>query len=752
MAFDITQNALNASKGSDLIPNIVLEIDGISQLFGAALIQSFIRYGDPDLEYGEGDVYGGLRPILNQKPYISFDKGTSTTISQQLHPEKGTSDSVSSVKIAMIDFNGELTKIFAPDETQSPPFDVLGRRARIYFGFQNTAWPEDYITVFRGNIESLDQASGLMSLQINAPDNKKKGVIFQPEERELTLAMTSGDTVLNIDDTTNYLDPTTTGPSGSIDPDLKYYVRVDDELIQYTAKTGTQLQGLVRGQFGTTPSVHDSDTSVESLYVISGNAIDLALKFMMSGRGGFYQEDVDVSAFLKVSPTDVVPETIYFKQIDLFAKYGITVGDYVSITGATNGANNVSLIPIVAITKTEDGSFLTLPVGTGLIQENTTAALISFRSRYDVWPQGAAMHADEVDIEEHNFIKRIFLSETEQYRFFLYEEIELKEFIGEQIYNPLSAYSVPRKAQSSIGYHKAGLIPGGFIPKVSSSNVTNAPKLKITRSTSKNFYNAVLYKFDENILEVDKFIKYNSTLSTDSRNRIDVGSRTLTIASKGLRSDLQGEVLSNNATANRLQKYKFGAEFIRKIKLDLKTGFQVEIGDLVLLDISSLQISDKNSGTRAGESRLFQIDNKSFNMRSGEVIVDLVDTNFDKDTRFGLISPASYVKTGLTERTFIISPSFNTTQFGTNEFLKYENYIGTTMRVRNDDFSINGTAQLIGLSGNTVTLGSDLGFIPTANMIFEFADYDTQSEDVKLIYVSMSDTVFADGKQQYQML
>jgi len=55
------------------------------------------------------DTYGGLRQIAGNLPYVSFEKGTSTSIKQQLNPEKGTANSITSMQIALIDNNGELT-------------------------------------------------------------------------------------------------------------------------------------------------------------------------------------------------------------------------------------------------------------------------------------------------------------------------------------------------------------------------------------------------------------------------------------------------------------------------------------------------------------------------------------------------------------------------------------------------------------------------------------------------------------------
>ena len=111
-----------------------------------------------------------------------------------------------------------------------------------------------------------------------------------------------------------------------------------------------------------------------------------------------------------------------------------------------------------------------------------------------------------------------------------------------------------------------------------------------------------------------------------------------------MRTALTGDTLAATATGRRLRKYKFCAEFIENVQVQFSTGFRLETGDIVLVDLNSLNISDiQEGGTRNGASRLFQIDNKSIDFRTGNVILKLVDTNFDKDSRLGLISPASLV-------------------------------------------------------------------------------------------------------------
>ncbi len=764
MAFDITTNSLNASLQSNIEPQIVLQIDGFTKIYGALDIKKFIQYGDAGLTYGSSPVYGGLNSVANQSPYISFSGpggGTSTTIRQQLQVDKGLGDSISSISVVLIDKDGEVSKeLVTPDETQTPTFDILGRRAKLWIGFANVAWPEDFFVIFRGTIDSVDVGAGFVKVNLNSPDSKKKGQIFTRATNTLDGAITSGATVMTLDDASDFLDPTFTGPSGTIDSDLSYYVQIDNEIIKYEAKSATQLQTLTRGTFGTTAAAHSDGASVESIYVLGGdsggNTLDLALKLMLSGVNGAYEEDRAVTSFVRVDGTSLVDNAIFFKSLDIVKEFNVTVGDFVTTTGATNAANNVTNVVIQAITETTQGTYITLGSAATLVDEPSTSAVIDFRSQYDVFPVGAEMIPDEVDIAEHLNLKLLFLNNDDDYQFLLRDEIELKSFLSEQIYNPVGAFSLPRKARASAGFHLAGLLPGGTIKQINNTNVKNASKLRIQRSTSKNFFNATVYKIDEKFLEEDKFETVITSINTDSRTRIPVGVRPLIINAKGLRTIMGGANIANSATSRRLNKYKFGAEFLKGVKLNFKTGFDLEVGDVVLFDFSTLQVTDiKEAGVRSGENRLMQVDNKSINIRTGEISLDLVDTNFEADNRFGLISPASFVKSGTDTQNFVIESSFNTTQFGQNEFRKWENFIGSEVTVRSTDGATTGSAVLQQISGNAIQVATSLGFTPSAGQIMVFSTYQAAQplENVKLLYVFQFDGVsFPDSDPSYKML
>lgn len=745
MAFELTESAELASQQTSIKPILILEIDGISTLFGAVAIKKFVRVGDEDLFVGDSWTIGGLAEIEDQSPLITFSSGgTSTSISQNLLLDKGKGESISTMQITVVDKNQEITNLISPGKVVT---DIMGRKCRVWFGFQQTAWKEDFLIIFRGSIQAVDSGAGFVTFTISAPDQKKKSELFIKLDTELSASMGSGDSVANVLDTSKFLLPIT-GPSGSIDTDLKTCIRIDNEIMRYEAKSGTQFQTLTRGYLGTAAVAHSSGANVESYYRIEGNGVDLALKLMHSGLNDYYIKDKPVSSFNVISATDIRPNIIFFDGLNVFQEYGVTVGDFITTTGATNGANNVSLKEVINFEIVDTGTFLEID-GVSFVDETDSPALISFRSRYDVWPEGLRMGSDEVDVTQHERIRGQYLSSF-GFDFSIQDEIDGRDWLAEQIYNPMGAFSLPRNAQSSMGIHTPPL-PNQNIRTIDWQNVTNAKNLKIKRSLSKNFYNGILYKFEQDRLEEDDFGRGVLTVDGQSLTQIPVGRKVLTIEAAGMRDALQGASLATTATSRRLSKYRYGAEYLDSVKVAaFRDGFKVEVGDIVMMDIGSLKVSDIQSGTRAGDARLFECVNKTLNLTNGEVTLSLVDTSFDKDSRRALVGPSSVVKSGIDQKTFVIEPSYSS-KYLTNEWKKWAGLVGTKIHIHSADYAQSGFATLSSVSGNTITLGADLGFVPSAGMVMRAAPYIEQRETIKIIYAYISDGVlnFADGKPPY---
>jgi hypothetical protein len=377
--------------------------------------------------------------------------------------------------------------------------------------------------------------------------------------------------------------------------------------------------------------------------------------------------------------------------------------------------------------------------------------LVEVRSQWDTLPDGLKMHGDEIDVTEHLRWFNLFLSSVE-YDFRLADSIEnAKEFIEQQIYSPMAAYSLPRKSRASMGYH-IGPIPGQGIVTFDQSNIKNPSRVKIRRSTNKQFYNEIVYKFDEDILEEDKFLSGYIAISETSKGRIRGANKPFIISAKGIRAELAGDAIVQIQSLRRLKRYEFAAE-VFTFEAFLADSFGVEIGDVIVFDGRELQLPDSKTGLKGIAPRFLEVQNKDFQIKTGDVKFEAVDTSFDGSARYGLISPSSRIKVGFSASQFLIEQHFSS-RYGVNEFRKWQKLKRPAVKVRNSDFSTLGTTVITQANSNTITVDPPLEFTPTEGMILEFSDYSDPNltDQQRLSYAWMKDSEFDDETQQYQML
>lgn len=735
MAFTLTDNTLYESQQVAKEPIIVLKIDGVNTLYGSGTILKRIRIGDEDLLIGDDWEIGGINEYANQAKYISLD-GSTTSINQQLDIEKGRGSSISSMEISLIDFNSEITELVSPGVVVA---DVLGRKCKVYLGFaQNTTLNEDYIIIFRGIIDNVLSEQGRIKLNISSPDQKKRNNIFSSAEGYVNEALDNSETTITVDNATNLLLPIV-GPSGGTDTSFTSYIRVDDEIIKFTGISTNDLTTCTRAQLATTAAAHDNEADWKSFYRLEGNGIDLALKIMLSGWEGAFVEDVDVTNYNATLDGTPLTNIAYFSGVNIELEYGLTVGDYFKSSGATNAGNNISTwSEITAITVDDNGSYIEVD-GVTFVEELGTAGVCQFRSQYDVLPSGCKMSPDEVDIEEHLRLKSLYLSSFD-FDFYLKDTItNAQEFIEKELYKPMGAYSLPRKTRSSLGFF-VGPLPGIGIKILDEDNVTNPQNLKTKRSLTKNFANTIVYKYEIDALE-DKFLRGVITTSATSLSRIDVGQRALVIEAKGMREDLNGQNLATAYSNRRLDRYKFGAEFIDGIDVTYEFGFNIEIGDIISLDGSNLNLIDTTNGIRGMGQRYFEIINKKMDIKRGKITLDLLDTSFDTTGKYGLISPSSRVISGASQYEFTID-NYYSSVYGANEYRKWNPFSNPRVKVRSSNFTTRfGQSYITNITtSNVVTVSDALGFTPQSGDVMELADYDFTgvTDEIKLLYVHLS--------------
>jgi len=737
----ISNNAARILDSINIEPVLVLEIEGYDSLFGVAAIIRLIRIGDPGLEIGSEWVIGGSTFVEGQKPYIALGGGgnTTTTISQQLQPDKGAVSSVSAVTVSLVDKNSEVTRLISPG---LEVVEILGRKCNLYVGFASGNYPEDYSLLFSGFISDIESNPGMINLTINHPDEKKRQDIFPRIETTLAEPLDASETAVDVASTAGMLLPMA---------NVRTFLKVDNEYIEYTGIAGNTLTGCTRGAItgegGGVAAAHNNGAKSQTFYILEDLAIDMALKIMLSGSGEF-ATDVEITNFNQVETINDIPNSIFFVGIDVADKYGIVPGDFITTSGTALGANDAVDKPILTITKVTDGSYLTVGDVT-FVAEPSTAGVIAFRSQYDVYPSGLGMTPQDVDVPRHEYLKNTFLGSINM-RFYLKDTEEGKEFIEKQIYLPMACYSLPRKTRSSVGIHVAP-IPTDTPLILDKNNIKKPSKIKLRRSLGKNFYNVIVYKYDEKLVD-DKFEA--GLIYTDAQSIDEIGKRQVfAIEARGLRTDLQAATISNTAANRRLDRYRRGAEYVENLEVLFRDGMVIEPGDIVVFDPTDLFVSNTADGTRQKPQKFFEVINKSMNLRDGSVTLSITDTSFDATRRYGLISPSSKVANGLSATQFVIKPSYSQ-KYGPDEFRKWDKYIGAYVKVHSEDHSVIGYSYISAVNGNTITVDPGLGFTPPADYIMEFGDYDMQPDLVKLIYTFMSDGTnnFADGRPPYLMI
>lgn len=749
MAVRLTNRTVRALRETSIEPNIIVKFQGLDTTFSAQPVKEFIKINDPGFFIGsEGYYIGGLFDVDPATNKTLIDGKTTTyRIQQQVNYDEGKSSSISQMNVGLIDKDQYITLLISPGQILN---DILGRQARIYITFGDVSFFEDSIEVFKGVVSTVNSGAGAVTFKLNHPDTKKKVKLFKSVETKLTANINATQTSIGVADGSIFLEPS--GP-------LKTYLRINDEILEYNTIVGNTISGITRGVLGSVASGHVLDDQVRVLYSLEGNPLDLALQLMISGFGtNPIYDNIPVTHFRQIgsSPTQI-ENAIYFDNINIPRDYGLQIGDTIDITGASIGGNNGTRT-VTDIVRTDSGYYILTSGGAFTLEQDSTAVMSTF-SQYNTLPDGMRMTPDEVDIEEHLKIRDFFHSATSMRFYIKDDEIDGKTFLEEQLYKPIACYALSRKAGASVGY-TVGPIPGEDIQTLDNTNVKDPKSLRVVRSSARSFFNEVVYKYDDTpLVAEEKFTSGAIFISQTSKNQIPGVNRTFEVPSQGLRTDLNAQNIVASNSTRLLDRYKFGAETI-ELRTLLKDSAGLEIGDIVIGDLKELQASDISSGTRDFKPRLFEIQNKMINLKTGDVELSLLDTGLNIDSRFGLMSPASVISGVISQSQFVISAdSVYPPKYGADEFRKWEKIVNPanplSIRIRTADYLTDEDLVVIKVADNTFTLKTPAVTTLTAGLIVEFTDYiDTDtSEKQKLVYAYMTnDPAFGDGGFPYSMI
>lgn len=430
---------------------VVIDIAGLPYLT-SALIGRSLRYGDP-VHYGDpGLLYGGLVPVglvsgeRQQKNLLDLD-GASLTIAQTLEPEQGRA-SISTLQMSFVDLNSYMTQVCSPGIIIP---EILGQEVKIWIGYLQTSFPDDYFVVWRGRVAQTMPQAGKVIMQFVDPNVVKRQQIFYSGSTPLNGAHDNVTTTINVTGNSDFFKKIL-GPDGvTYDTStVRCYLKVDDEFMEYQ-QTGEEATGfgvnqfltVIRGSRNTVAAAHDDQATVDAYVELTGHMVDLALKIQLSGWQGPYLSSIPIYG-LGVTGDSLTPiqanAIVLPENVDAVRDLGVAVGDYITVSGATNGGNNVTVI----VTGLSDD----LGYPNKWILTNTTfvpeggpsSALIAIRSQYDTLPDscGCQLGGQEVDVDGHLYYKNNFLEGTDYSLDFLINgDIAGKTFIESQIMLPL---------------------------------------------------------------------------------------------------------------------------------------------------------------------------------------------------------------------------------------------------------------------------------------------------------------------------
>tara|TARA_R110002020_G_scaffold89116_1_gene218096 strand:- start:593 stop:2725 length:2133 start_codon:yes stop_codon:yes gene_type:complete len=618
------------------------------------------------------------------------------------------------MNIQLVDKDKTLSSIFSPGVRVD---DLLSREASVYVTFESAIWPDDAVKIFTGLVSELRVGSGNAVVSISHPDVLKKSDVYRLYNAKLSGGINSSVDTIPMDTVTGFMESSDA---------LTSYIKIGDEIIEVGSISGLNFIDCVRGSLDTSPDSHSSGDEAESFYRLQGGIMDVALKTMLSDGGSPFEEGVSAARFVQVTGSLTVTNGIFFDG-DIEKDLGLIAGDTLTITGASESANNVTNAVISTMTKIEEGSYIVL-TGVSLVGETASSAVASFKSQYNTLPEGAGigMSPKQVAVQEHLTTGTLTLGESPDVDLYIKDTTSGKDLLNE-LFFPTGIYQIPRGGKSSVNATLPPLALTGT-KTVDQTNVLNPQNIKIARSFDKSFYNAVVYRFEEKSTE-DKFLASEIRQSADSTNRIKIGNRALTINAKAFRDNVTTRTFFQTAARNLLRKFQFGAETF-DIEVNYKTGFNLDVGDSVVFDSTGLFVYDSSSASRASASKVYVIQNKSMDIKTGRIKLSLINSIFGTSFRYGVIGPSSRVGPGASTTSIPIKRSYVADTTIGDETEKWQRYLLSKVRIHSEDFTFDETVQLQGAAAGGITVAA-LSAPPSEDYIINMPSYQNASSVYK---------------------
>lgn len=304
--------------------NVVVKFEGTDTQF--SLLQSFkkIRYGEDNILYGDpGLVYGGLIPIPGVVPILS--PNSNLTISQKIEPEQGRG-SAGTFSLEFVDVKGFMTEFVTPGKSLD---EVLGGKlVKIYLGYQNTSYPEDYFVVFRGYVSRITASPTKVILQLTDANLKRrqqcfylgKSTIYSPQKTFSPSDVNVGTDTITIanhgytKDTKLTFGSDTSLPGG-IDFGAEYFVvNPTTNTFQISIVYGGAPVDITSSGSGTL-QVQATKICGSFGYEFDPSAVNTALDKIFIANHGFLQDTPILFESVGVLPGGIIFDQTYYAQV-----------------------------------------------------------------------------------------------------------------------------------------------------------------------------------------------------------------------------------------------------------------------------------------------------------------------------------------------------------------------------------------------------------------------------------------------------
>jgi hypothetical protein len=710
----LTRTLKDLSSQGNIEPQLIIRIDGIPYLFGAIGVEELLRF-DKGYLFDDGLFFDSTVIAPESKDVIQI-QGTTTNLTQQVNIDKGGTNTIQRMTVRMIDEFSEISDIFSSG--QNVP-EVLGRTCEIFISFKGAAFPQDAIRIIKGFIDDVAFGAGFVTIGCSQSDKYKSQTVFNPLTTLLSSTINDSVTSIPLDEPEIFFNPQDV---------FKSYAVIEDEICEVTQVNESAID-VIRGRFNTGTESHDIDTEVQAAFSIEGNAIDLALKLMLS-KADLLPINGEVT-FVTITP-EVTFSNAVFIPYNVTTLRGVTTGDTLIVNGSATNDGEYIIEEIVIL---EDGCYVRVD---GEFLAETGEDILKVRSKYDVLPIGLKMTVDDVDVLGHEQERDFFGTNLVDMFFYVDDELDGKEFIEEQLYRPLGLYGVVRFGRSSVKSTRAAITNENTI-ELNTENVINVNQIKTQRSVNKYYYNTIFYKYGKNV--TGKYLVTDITTNNTSAELFKIGTKQLSIEADGYRRSTDTTSIIRQQANRFLGRYAFAPRYIDGVQILFADGFNIEVGDTVILDGEDLKLKDILNPGNFMPKTIFEVVNKSMNFFTGNIKLDLLETNFKLDSRYGVFAPTGKI-VGASGNEIDLENAFLSDEFET-QAEKFRPFIGNAVRIYNDDYSFDIEAVLVGINElKTQTLILDADYSIPSGCYIDLANYSNANVDTKSRFNYISDYTF----------